>query len=142
MIERQFNEAVRIVHCQQFRHPFAVFRGVSARRSKGESGECDDRRGVVEQVRSRANETLGGGGEKRAGRQSGKGKERGESVGKFLKQLNRSKLLESIRELNSDQDAEEEPIEAAVWKAMGDAAETSQATWRDGVLSSRGALRT
>ena len=83
---------------------------------------------------------------------------------KYLKELNRPELLASIREpIDGDPDAEasirepnsnpsaeeeeeeeKEPVEAVIWKAMGDVAETSQASTVDriGVFVRMEAIRT
>ena len=66
---------------------------------------------------------------------------------KYLRELNRPELLESIREPNDDPDAEEgerEAVEGAIWKAMGEVAEIGQASTvnRIGVSVRLEAIRT
>ena len=63
-----------------------------------------------------------------------------------MKGSNRTELLESVKEPNSDPDMDEakETVEAAIWKAMDDVAGTSQAsiTGRVGVFVRMEAIRT
>jgi superfamily II DNA helicase RecQ len=63
---------------------------------------------------------------------------------KYLKNLNRMELLESIQEPNGTPDAKEEPVEAAIWKVMGEIAEISQEsiTTRVGVFVRMEMIRT
>jgi hypothetical protein len=63
---------------------------------------------------------------------------------KYLKRSGRPELLECVSKPNSDPDAEEEPVEAAIWKAMGEVVETSQASVvnRIGVFVRIEAIRT
>jgi hypothetical protein len=52
--------------------------------------------------------------------------------------------LECVSKPNSDLDAEEEPVEAAIWKVIGEVVETSQASIIDriGVFVRIEAIRT
>ena len=65
---------------------------------------------------------------------------------KYLKQLSRSQLLASVREPGLDPDGEREPVEAEIWKAMGEVADVSQASATDqiqvGVFVRLEAIRT
>lgn len=62
---------------------------------------------------------------------------------KYLDECDRSGLLESIRQPNVNEDDEDEPIEAAVWQAMGEIAAISQTTVENsGVMLRLEAIRT
>lgn len=61
----------------------------------------------------------------------------------FLKGCDREELLHSIREPNAEEDDEEEPIEAAIWQAMGEIAAISQRSVKQsGVMLRLEAIRT
>ena len=62
---------------------------------------------------------------------------------KYLDECDRKELLESIRQPNVNEDDEDEPIEGAVWQAMGDIAAISQTTVENsGVMLRLEAIRT
>ena len=61
----------------------------------------------------------------------------------YLQDCDRQDLLQSIREPNANDDDEEEPIEGAIWEAMGEVAAISQTTVeQSGVMLRLEAIRT
>ena len=83
MIERLFNEAVRLVHCQQFfasRRGSQYFELCQPEEAKENQASAMTGEALSNQVGGRADDTLGGGGERVLGDNPGRAKERGESV--------------------------------------------------------------
>ncbi len=153
MVERRIKEGAKRVHCQRFfpsRGGSQYFEVRQPEQAWEDQARAVEGQALWNQIRSRA-EKCWAEMEKKSLEtvQEGEKDEVNpwlERTGwhKYLKGLNMPKLFDSVEEPNSDPEAEEEPVEAAIWKVMGEVAEISQAsvTNRIGVFVRMEAIRT
>jgi len=148
MVERRYNEATKQVYCQRFFASRGGSQYFEVERVEERQSEDGTARGAGEALWNQVHNNA----MKRWGEIEKKNAETIQQVqkieanpwlertgwSKYLKGLNRPDLLKCIREPIEDPDAQEEGeekevIEAAIWKAMGDVAEISQASIVDRV---------
>ena len=164
MVEKRFNEAAKHVHCQRFfpsRGGSQYFEVQQPEEAREDQAYAVAGEALWDQVRDKAMKCWAEVEKKNQDTiQEAQAKEANPWLqragwSKYLKELNRPELLESIREPENDdggdvagrveeEEKEKEPVEAAIWKAMGEVAEISQSSTvnRVGVFVRMEAIRT